>query len=352
MRILVLNWGVAKEYSWQHTLFEEMAFIGCQFTVISARKAWAPRGGKEYPQEENYEGIRYLRLYKDIPDFKAKLKDDIGNVLNIVGESFDAVWAFHQANWHIAVEFARKINCKLILTCEQAFRTSGFAAGAITDRWREIQETTDLIISWAPQDKTNEEAIGVKYLPFGGCFRDIEKKTLPYGFKRAVPFGIYQGSINPDFKNQDAMFDDISWFLDRNIVDKFVVNGYPISDSSKEIIKALSKRWGKRFYHSMLIGRDNVMNALKGALFGYSPMKPAILSNFPYEAFGIGVLMYMPYIQNAADYIMTDPEQLREALTDSKIYDSLVAKAKAYYDATHSVEIMGQTYYETIGAIL
>ena len=352
MKILVLNWGVAAEYSWQHTLFEEMVHLGCEFTIISARKAWAPRGGKTYPREEQYPGIRYLRYYNDIPQFKRELKNDIDFIINTVGEKFDIVWAFHQANWHISTEFVKRLKTKHVITCEQAFRTSGLAAGHITTRWKEIMATTDLIISWAPQDAKHEKEIGVKYLPFGGCFPDIENKWVGYGEKIASPVGIYQGSLSPDFKNQDVMVDDISWLLENSVVERFVINGYPLNEKSREIIKALETRWGDRFVYKMLIGRENVIDSLKGALFGYSPMKPAILSNFPYEAFGVGVPMYMPYVVESADYIIRARGPLLKVLKSRREYNKVVNKAKAYYDATHSVEMMGYNYYKAIGDLL
>ena len=354
IKILVLNWGMAEEYSWTHRLLEEMAFLGCQFKVISARRAWAPRGGQKYPQRESYQGIEYYRLYKDISDFKARLKGDAIQIMEEVfdGEKFDIVWTFHQANWHIGRVFADHLNAKHIITCEQAFRTSGYAAGAITDRWREIQSTTDLIISWAPQDKNNEKSIGVKYLPFGGCFRDIELFQVPFGKKKMEPIGIYQGSINPDYKNQDAMFEDISWMLGERVVGKFVVNGYPMSQSSKDIITRLKKEWGSRFHHEMLIGRRAVMESLSTALIGYSPMKPAILSNFPYEAFGASVPMYMPYIVDAEDYIITDKRRVIEATKHEGLYNVITNKAKDYYDATHSIEMMGDAYYQEVEKIV
>ena len=353
MKILVLNWGVAEEYSWQHTLFEEMVFLGCEFTIISARKAWAPRGGKTYPREEEYPGIHYLRCYNDIAQFKRELKNDIDFIISTVGNKFDIVWAFHQANWHISKEFAKRLNAKHVITCEQAFRTSGFAAGSITDRWKEIRETTDLIISWAPQDKIHEKEIGVKYLPFGGCFPDIEMKWVGYGEKLVSPTGIYQGSLSPNFKNQKAMVKDINWLLESNIAEHFVINGYPLTEESRKIIKTLESRWGDRFIYKMLIGRENVLDSLKGALFGYSPMTPSILSNFPYEAFGIGVPMYMPYIsENSADYIIRDRGVLAKTLKSRDEYNKIVTKAKAYYDATHSVEMMGYNYYKAIGDLL
>lgn len=352
MKILVLNWGVAAEYSWQHTLFEEMVFLGCEFTVISARKSWAPRGGKVYPKEEEYPGIKYLRLYDDISHFKGNLQNDVQFVIDMMSDNFDIVWTFHQANWMSGVQFARRLKCKHVMCCEQAFRTSGLAGGSITQRWKDIQMDTDLIISWAPQDKNNEKVLGIKYLPFGGCFRDIESKQVGYGDKIKDPFAIYQGSINPDFKNQDAMIDDISWILENNLVKKFVVNGYPITEKSKKIINQLKARWDSRFKYSMLIGREQVMDSLKGALFGYSPMKPAILSNFPYEAFGIGVPMYMPYIRQAPSYIVTSKQGIQSTISNVKKYHRITTKAKAYYDATHSVEMMGQNYYNAIGALL
>lgn len=352
MKILVLNWGIAEEYSWQHTLFEEMAFLGCEFTVISAQKAWAPRGGKKYPREESYNGIRYLRWYEDIPHFKENLEHDVSFIIDKLNEKFDIVWAFHQANWVIGKKFASKLNCKLIVTCEQAFRTSGYASGSITERWKEIMKSTDLIISWAPQDKNHEKEIGVKYLPFGGCFRDIEMKQVGYGEKKMNPFAIYQGSLSPNFKNQDAMTDDINWILETNLVDKFVINGYPLTENSKTILNNLRSKWGRRFEYSMLIGREKVIDSLKGALFGYSPMKPTILSNFPYEAFGVCVPMFMPYIKNAADYIVTSRQGIISTINNVKKYLRITTKARAYYDATHSVEMMGQNYYDAIGEIL
>ena len=352
MKILVLNWGVAAEYSWQHTLFEEMVHLGCEFTIISAKKAWAPRGGRIYPQEEEFVGIKYLRLYDDISHFKGNLKNDVDFIIDMIAEKFDVVWSFHQANWIIGREFAAKLKAKHVVTCEQAFRTSGLQAGHITDRWKEIMAETSLIISWAPQDAKHEKEIGVKYLPFGGCFKDIETKWVGYGDKKTKPFAIYQGSLSPNFKNQDAMVDDIGWILEANIVEKFVINGYPLTEKSKQILKTLKSQWGERFEYSMLIGRELVMDSLKGALFGYSPMKPSILSNFPYEAFGIGVPMYMPYIVNAADYIITEKEELLKTIKDRRTYVQKITKAKAYYDATHSVEMMGQNYYNAIGAIL
>jgi hypothetical protein len=353
MKILVLNWGIAAEYSWQHALFEEMVYLGCEFVIISAKKAWAPRGGKIYPREEQYSGIKYFRLYDDIPHFKGNLINDVDFILEMLKEKFDVVWAFHQANWYIGKEFASKLKCKLVVTCEQAFRTSGLQSGHITDRWKEIMATTNLIISWAPQDEKHEKQIGVKYLPFGGCFPDIEKKWVGYGEKIKSPtFGIYQGSLSPNFKNQDAMVSDIDCFLENKIVDKFVINGYPLTEKSNQILKVLKSKWGDRFEYSMLIGRENVLDSLKGALFGYSPMKPAILSNFPYEAFGTGVPMYMPYVKNAADYIITEKEELLKTIKDRRTYVRKITKAKAYYDATHSVEMMGQNYYNAIGAIL
>lgn len=352
MKILVLNWGVAKEYSWQHSLFEEMAFLGYEFYIISARKAWEPRGGKIYPKNEEYPGIKYLRLYDDISHFKGNLKNDVDFIIELMKMKFDAVWTFHQANWYIGKEFAEKLKCKHILTCEQAFRTSGLQSGSITQRWNEINKTTDLIISWDPQDKNNYDKIGVKYLPFGGCFRDIENKWVSYGKKIKEPFAIYQGSLSPNFKNQDALIDDISYLLANNIVKKFVINGYPINEKSKQIIERLKVLWGERFEYSMLIGREVVMDSLKGALFGYSPMKPAILSNFPYEAFGVGVPMYMPYVVNAENYILIKKSDLQKTIESVETYDKVRAKAKAYYDATHSLEMMGQMYHEEIGAIL
>ena len=352
MKILVLNWGVAAEYSWHHALFEEMVALGFEFVVISAQKAWAPRGGRTYPKEEEYPGIKYYRPYRDIPHFKAALINDVDPLIEMMNQKFDAVWAFHQANWQVSKLFSEKLNVKHILTCEQAFRTSGLAAGHITDRWKEIQAGTDLIISWAPQDGYNENVIGVKYLPFGGCFRDIENKWVGYGLKLQDKFAIYQGSIAPDFKNQEAMVDDISWILHNNIVDRFVINGYPLTEKSKEIINSLESIWGTRFSYQMLIGRENVMDALKGALFGYSPMKPAILSNFPYEAFGVGVPMYMPYIRNAADYIITTQSGIRDCIKSQEEYNLVTVKAKAYYDITHSLEMMGQQYHDVIGGIL
>lgn len=352
MKILVLNWGVAAEYSWQHTLFEEMVFLGCEFTIISAKKAWEPRGGKIYPKEESYPGITYLRLYDDIPHFKGHLKNDVDFIINMLNQKFDLVWTFHQANWIVGKEFSEKLKCKHIVTCEQAYRTSGLASGHITDRWKEIMDTTSLIISWAPQDAKHEKEIGVKYLPFGGCFRDIEMKWVGFGDKKKDSFAIYQGSLSPNFKNQDAMVSDISWILQNNLVKKFVINGYPITEKSREIIKTLQSKWGKRFEYSMLIGREAVMDSLKGALFGYSPMKPSILANFPYEAFGIGVPMYMPYVKESADYIIRTPNILKTTIGSHKKYHSVVMRAKAYYDATHSVEMMGQQYYDAIGAII
>lgn len=352
MKILVLNWGVAAEYSWQHTLFEEMVHLGCEFIVISARKAWAPRGGKIYPREEEYPGIKYLRYYDDIPHFKQRLKDDIDYLADLVGPRLDIVWTFHQANWYIGKDFARAVNAKHVVTCEQAFRTSGLAAGHITSRWREIMDTTDLIISWAPQDEKHEKEIGVKYLPFGGCFPDIEKKWVAWGEKLTDPIGIYQGSLSPDHKNQGVMFTDISWLLENNVCQRFVINGYPLTEESRKILDTLSAKWGDRFEYSMLIGRENVIDSLKDALFGYSPMKPAILSNFPYEAFGVGVPMYMPYVQDAADYLITDRNKLLKSLKSRSEYNRIVTGAKAYYDATHSVEMMGHNYYKAIGDLL
>lgn len=352
MKILVLNWGVAAEYSWHHTLFEEMVFLGCEFTIISARKAWEPRGGKVYPKEEEYPGIKYLRLYDDIPHFKGNLMNDVDFIINMLGQKFDLVWTFHQANWLIGKEFSEKLKCKHIVTCEQAYRTSGLASGHITDRWKEIMATTNLIISWAPQDAKHEKEIGVKYLPFGGCFRDIEKKWVAYGVKSKYRFAIYQGSLSPNFKNQEAMVEDISWILHNNLVEKFVINGYPLTEKSREIIKVLQAKWGDRFHYAMLIGREAVMDSLKGALFGYSPMKPSILANFPYEAFGIGVPMFMPYVKESANYIIRDRTALIRTIQNVDKYMSVTAKAKAYYDATHSVEMMGQQYYDAIGAII
>jgi hypothetical protein len=345
---------MAEEYSWAHRLLEEMAFLGCQFKVISAQRAWAPRGGKMYPKRESYDGIEYFRMYPDITTFKAKLKEDIFQIWSEVlnEEKFDAVWTFHQANWYIGTDIAKKIGAKHILVCEQAFRTSGYAAGAITDRWKEIQSTTDLIISWAPQDKYNEKAIGVKYLPFGGCFRDIELQSIGFGKKKMAPMGIYQGSINPDFKNEEAMYGDICWLLEERVVEKFVVNGYPSGPSSEAILKRLKARYGRRFHHEMLIGRVAVIESLSPALIGYSPMKPAILSNFPYEAFGAGVPMYMPYIENAEDYIITNREKLIEITQDERKYELIRNKAKNYYDATHSIEMMGDAYYQEVERIV
>lgn len=352
MRILVLNWGVAKEYSWQHTLFEELAHLGCSIEVISARKAWDPRGGKVYPKDEQYEGIRYHRLYSDIPAFKKNLTNDVNFIVSSLGGEFDVVWTFHQANWMAGIEFAAKLKAKHILTCEQAFRTSGYQAGQLTDRWKEIQSTTDLIISWADQDKENESKIGVKYLPFGGCFKDIELKTVGYGIKLQNPYAIYQGSLSSAFKNQDAMFQDISWLLDKTPIERFVINGYPLTEGSKRILDNLQKRWKNRFYYEMLIGRETVLNTLKGALYGYSPMRPAILSNFPYEAFGIGVPMYMPYIKNGADFLMTHPTVLQNTIRNRDKYEAVRTNAMAYYNATHSVEMMGQKYYDAIRSVL
>ena len=352
MKILVLNWGVAAEYSWQHTLFEEMVYLGCEFTIISARKAWEPRGGKVYPKQEEYPGIKYLRLYDDIPHFKGNLANDVDFILSMLNQKFDIVWTFHQANWYIGKEFSEKLKCKHIVTCEQAFRTSGLAAGHITERWKEIMAKTDLIISWAPQDAKHEKSIGVKYLPFGGCFRDIENKWVGYGEKVKDSFAIYQGSLSPNFKNQDAMIADISWILQNDVAKRFVINGYPLTEKSKEIIKTLQSKWGDRFEYSMLIGREAVLDSLKGALFGYSPMKPSILANFPYESFGVGVPMFMPYVKESADYIIRDKTNLLKVTRSLIKYNAVINKAKAYYDATHSVEMMGQQYYDAIGAII
>lgn len=353
MKILVLNWGVAAEYSWQHSLFEEMVHLGCEFTIISAQKAWAPRGGKTYPREETFPGIKYLRWYDDIPHFKENLLFDINRIYEKLNDKFDVIWTFHQANWLIGRQFAVLFKCRHVVTCEQAYRTSGLAAGHITDRWKEIMRDTDLIISWAPQDKQHEKEIGVKYLPFGGCFPDIEKKWIGLGDKRQSPtFAIYQGSLSPNFKNQDALKKDISWILGSNLVDHFVLNGYPLTDKSQKILNDLKSQWGKRFKYSMLIGREKVFDSLKGAMFGYSPMRPMILSNFPYEAFGVGVPMYMPYIRKAADYIVTSQQGIISTIKNPSKYSRIINKAKAYYDATHSVEMMGQNYYDAIGAIL
>jgi hypothetical protein len=352
MKILVLNWGVAEEYSWHHSLFEEMVFLGFNFVVVSARKAWEPRGGKVYPKYEKYEGIEYHRIYDDISHFKANLENDVELIIDMLGKKFDAVWTFHQANWVAGRKFANALNAKHILTCEQAFRTSGYASGAITERWKEIQSTTDLIISWAPQDKKNESAIGVKYLPFGGCFRDIENKWIGYGEKLRTSFAIYQGSLSSNFKNQEAMVGDINWILQNDLVKTFVINGYPLTEKSKEIIKTLKDKWGKRFHYELLIGRQNVLDALKGALFGYSPMRPSILSNFPYEAFGVGVPMYMPYVRDAVDYITTSKSGIQSCISSNTRYNHIIYRAKAYYDATHSIEMMGQVYSDAIGEII
>jgi hypothetical protein len=351
MRILILNWGVAEEYSWQHSLFEELAFLGCHIDVISARKAWDPRGGKSYPREEKHDGLSYFRYYEDINTFKLNLESDVEFLLSSLGSKYDIVWTFHQANWKAGCAFAKKLNAKHVLVCEQAFRTSGHQYGQITDRWKEIQRTTDLIISWAPQDGSNEQKLGLKYLPFGGCFRDIESKYVGYGNKIKEPYGIYQGSLSSAFKNQERMVEDISWFLENGVVEKFIINGYPLNHESRNIIQALQK-WKDRFHYEMLIGREAVLDVLKGAMFGYSPMKPAILSNFPYEAFGVGVPMYMPYIENAADFILTDKTALLTTLKEPNRYNSIRQNAIAYYNATHSVEIMGQRYYDALGGLL
>lgn len=352
MKILVFNWGVAEEYSWHHSLFQEMARLGAEITVISAKKAWAPRGGKEYPEIEEYPGLRYFRPFEDIGHFKRDLWKMRGEVFSFINFDFDIIWTFHQANWINAIKYLDEIKAKHVLVCEQAFRTSGFEAGDITERWREIQKTTDLIISWAAKDRYNEEKIGVKYLPFGGCYPGIEKLLLPWGMKWKQPYAIYQGTITGHHKNQEALLGDIKTIMDSEIVDRFIMNGYPMDKVSEKLLKIADERWGDRFQHKMLVGRDEVFRWLRGAVFGYSPMKPDLLSNFPFEAFGVGVPMYMPYIERPPKTVITNWREMMELVTNRKEYDRFVQMARGWYDMNLSTEVMGQNYFDALEGIL
>lgn len=353
MKILVLNWGIAEEYSWHHSLLKEMAALGANITVVSAVKAWAPRGGKLYPEEETHDGLHYLRMFSSISDFKNNLIGRMSQVLDKTGRVFDIVWTFHQANWVAGDMFRDVLGCKHVLVCEQAFRTSGLHSGLITERWKEIQERTDLIISWAPQDKKNEEAIGVKYLPFGGCYPGIEEKVVPWGLKwEKSAYAIYQGSVAPHFKNQQAMAGDISRILDSQVVENFVLNGQPVDDAGRRIIDELKNQWGDRFHYSMLVGRDAVIQSLRRAVFGYSPMKPDILSNFPFEAFGVGVPMYMPYIENPPGYVETNWKKLCKMIMNRSAYEAQVTKGRGFYDLNLSTEVMGLRYFNALEGVL
>lgn len=352
MKILVLNWGVAEEYSWQHTLFNELSEIGAEITVVSAKRSWEPRGFRKYPEHEDYGDLKYYRMFEDIPDFKTRLGKSVDEILSHVGNDFDILWTFHQANWLDSQKFLERLKCKSVLVCEQAFRTSGLQAGTLTARWREIQKTTDLIISWAPVDEKNEEAIGCKYLPFGGCYPDIEQLLVRWGHKWRKPYAIYQGTLSGFHKNQDALFSDIKMILDSDIVDYFVINGYPIDDNSKRILDKLSKNYKERFHYELLVGRDKVFQYLRGAVFGYSPMKPFLLSNFPFEAFGAGVPMYMPYLEDRPDFVIGEWKRMAQLCSDRSGYEKLVQEAKGWYDMNLSVEVMGQQYYNALEGIL
>lgn len=353
MKILVLNWGVAKEYSWHHSLFEEMVQLGAEITVVSAAKAWEPRGGGTYPYiETDIPGLRYFRLFSTISDFKANLRRRLPEVFAHTDTDYDIVWTFHQANWISAIEVLKEVKAKHVLVCEQAFRTSGLQAGAITGRWRDIQETTDLIISWAPRDKENEKEIGVKYLPFGGCYPGIDDLLLPWGHKWKEPYAIYQGTISGYHKNQEALMKGIKQILDAELVEYFVLNGYPIDKVSEKLLKDMESAFGDRFKYKLLIGRDEVFRWLRGALFGYSPMKPDLLSNFPFEAFGVGVPMYMPYIENPPNHLITDWKKLSQVVVNQKLYDRFASEAKGWYDMNLSTEVMGQEYFDALEGIL
>lgn len=353
MKILVLNWGVAEEYSWHHSLFAEMAHLGADITVVSAKRSWEPRGGKKYPEKDEYPGLRYYRRFEDINQFKRRLGEEMDPILRVIGDDFDILWTFHQANWANANFYRSRLNCKHVLVCEQAFRTSGYqATGTVSDRWKEIQGSTDLIISWAPVDEKNEEAIGVKYLPFGGCYPRIEELVLPWGDKWKKPYAIYQGTLSGFHKNQNALYKDIKQILDSDIVEYFVINGYPIDEESNRILRRLNDDFGERFFHKMLTGRRSVFNSLRGAVFGYSPMKPYLLSNFPFEAFGVGVPMYMPYLEEKPDFVVGKWKDLTRLLEDRTAYGMLVNKARFWYDMNLSVEVMGRQYYNALEGIL
>jgi len=353
MKILVLNWGVAQEYSWQHSLFAEMALLGADITVVSAKRSWEPRGGKDYPETEEHPGLRYHRIFRDITDFKARLGEDMEKVLKVVGEDFDIVWIFHQANWIHGRKYTERLGAKQVLVCEQAFRTSGYQAdGKVTNRWKDIQQSTDLIISWAPIDKENEKKIGVKYLPFGGCYPGIEKLVVNWGEKWKKPYAIYQGTLTGNHKNQDAMYKDIKKILDSAVVDYFVINGYLMDEKSHEIVRRLKVEFNDRFRWELLVGRDKVFKWLRGAVFGYSPMQPYLLSNFPFEAFGCGVPMYMPYVKDRPDFVTGDWKELTNLLIDRRRYQLLVNRARAWYDMNLSTEVMGRQYYQALEGIL
>lgn len=361
MNILVLNWGVAREYSWQYHLFEELAFLGANIQVVSAQKSWEPRGGKVYPERErSHKGVQYMRIYKDLPEFKEKILQDAPSIASIGHrENIDIVMTFHQANFLAGREVAKRLGAKLVLVCEQAWRTSGLEAGNITSRWREIQRDCSLIISWSDVDQYHRDKIGVEYLPFGGCYPNMHLMPLTYkhkktltGYKGSGIVGIYQGSVGPHFKNQEAMEEDISRLLEDGVCGHFIVNGYLLDVTSQRIIRRLEKRYPTKFTHKVLVGRRNVLETLRYAMFGYSPMKPYMMSNFPIEAWGTGVPIYMPYITAPPDFVIKDYEQLKEVLADEKKYMEIVNKAIFHYSMYHSTASMGQNYFNHLEKVL
>jgi hypothetical protein len=267
---------------------------------------------------------------------------------------YDILWTFHQANWansQLWLKFLK--NCRSVLVCEQAYRTSGFHHNnKVTGRWKEIQDSTDLIISWASVDKENEKAIGVKYMPFGGCYPGIEELVMPWGHKFKKLYAIYQGTLSPHFKNQEALVKDISQILDSQIVDHFVINGYPIDKRSEKIIGELKERYPDRFRHEVLVGRHKVFSWLRGALFGYSPMKPHLMSNFPYEAVGCGVPMWMPYLETPPNYIVKRWRDITRIVSHREAYEQQVQIGRQFYETNLSVEIMGQGYFDILEGLL
>jgi len=352
-KIIVLNWAISKETSWHWNLFKGLHDnYGYEFTVISGRKHWEPRGGGISPIYEEEKGIKCYRIFKSIPDFKESFNHRLKEVVNILSkDKHDLILCFHQANLGKAKKIQEKLNLPIVLIVEQAFRLSGIQNGAINDGWKQKIKDTDLIISWSPQDKEFEERTKVKYLPFGGCFSNIENYVKSYDEKKKNAIAIYQGSITDGFKNQEDFLIDIPRILTETPIKKMIINGYPLHPESKNIIDRLIKMFPGRVEHKLLQGRLNVLYNLSEAFVGYCPVQDSIMCNFPIEAFGINVPMLMnkiTYNVDNNDFFIKNIKNIDTLFNNKSYYEHLTNKAKNYYDKNHSLTAMCDKYHKEL----
>lgn len=351
MKIFVVNWALHKSVSWHWALFETLhEKYGYEFTIISGKKMWAPRGGFVADEYEEGKGIKCYRVFEDIPNFRDHLADDVDRLIcDYDIADHDMILCFHQANFMSVKPIVDKTNVPLVLLCEQAFRTSGAQAGELTPRWKEILRTCEKILTWSSVDVEYEDATGAEYVPFGGCLEVYPSLPRDYDEKVKEGICIYQGSLTGAFKNCVDFNISVPRILERTPVKKMVIQGYILEDGYRVMINELKRRYGDRVEYRYIPSRAEAVEELSKAFVAYTPMKGGIMSNFPIETFAMGVPAYMPFIREHEEFKHMDRwQQIEYFFKHPGAYRDVVDYNRKFYLENNSCVGLADHYYRKL----